>query len=371
MPVLTIGRVGLEVDLNHPAEAIWSSRFDQGKELVLRGFLTASSTTNARYLRNELIAQQGRLIAVTYTGDDLYNGFYILSESRIDVSPGSHHFGGFPYEVVLIRIGSDSRTELQSLLTGNTVTNAHTATAVPWLAFPAGALAVNVGDDTPTEFSRTGAAGQMNVLININRDTDPTWSVSPSSYYSGSVKLYTQGLLRAGLDLPKNDPADWSLENDFVRIRPSDYQGTSDGELDFFFHNGTSWSTTPISFHIDWDGSAKVSKWHFMTPLWNEPEEVRIRLKRDAETAPQALTPTNLISPCAGAPPMPLATTSMPGSTSFTKSPAQPPTPPPRVLDSSLTLAPSTATSGFSGPPSNALRTLPMGACEPTCPRPS
>lgn len=286
MAILTIGRVGLAVDLSHPSEAIFSSRFEQGKELVLRGFLTATSTTNERYLRTELLNQQGRLVAVTYTGDDQLDGFYILAESRIDVSPGTFKFGGSPFEVVLIRIGSDSRTELQSLLTGNTVTNSHSVSPVPWLAFPPGALAVNVGSDTPTEYSRTGEDGQMNVLLGINRDSDPTWSISPGSYYDGSVKLYTQGLLRSGVDLPKNDPTDWSLENGLVRIRPAVYQGTSNGELDFYFHNGSSWSTTEVSFQIDWNATSKIPKWHFMTCMWNEPEEVRIRLVRDAETSP-------------------------------------------------------------------------------------
>ena len=287
MPILRVGRVGTDtVDLNHPSEATITNRFESGRELMLRGFLTSTTVANARYLRTEILAQQGRLVALVYTGDDLFDGYYVLAESRVDIDPGTYRYGGFPYEIALIRIGSDSRTQLQSLLTGNTVTNAHSVTPSPWIAFPPNTLAVDVGGYNPTEAVRTGASGAMNLLVGLDRNADPTWSVTPGSYYGGSAKLYTQGLLRAGLDLPKNDPTDWIVENDFVRIRPAVYQGTSNGELEFYFHSGSAWSTTPVNFHIDWDGSTKVPRWHFMTPLWNEPEEVRIRLVRDAETSP-------------------------------------------------------------------------------------
>ena len=282
---LDVGRVGLDVDLGHPTETTHRATFDGGVETLFRGFIN-TSLANAKYLRSELLQQQGQLVAIRYSFDDTFDGYYLLAESRIDTTPLSYRAGIMPYEIAALRYGSDADVMLQSNLTGNTVTNAHSVTPTPWIAFPPGTLAVDVGSDSPTEFERTGEDGDMNVLINLDRDSDPTWSVTPANYYQGSAKILTEGLVRAGRGLPRNDPADWSLENGFIRMRPSAYQSTSDGELDFYWHNGTSWSTTPISFRIDWDGTDAITEWHYMTVLLNTPEQVTIRLVRDANTSP-------------------------------------------------------------------------------------
>ena len=78
----------------------------------------------------------------------------------------------------------------------------------------------------------------MAVFLDIPTTADPTWSIDPANYYDGSVKLYTEGRLRAGQDF-KNDPAYWEINNGLIRVRPSTFGGTSDGELDFSF-----WSTS-------------------------------------------------------------------------------------------------------------------------------
>lgn len=285
MAILTIGRVGLDdgLELGHPSEFRESLALDRGRQVVFRGFLRSTTVANAIALRTELLEQQGKLVACTYTGDTAFNGFYVLSDVTIDSVPSSYRQGLFPFEVGLIRIGSESRTELQSLLVGGTVTNAHSTVPVFWHASPPGALAYNAGSATPTEHSRAVVSGTMGVFLDIDVDEDPTWSINPSNYYDGSVKLYTGGQLRAGQDFA-NDPTDWSLENELVRIRPVNFQGSSNGRLDFYFWS-TTWSTN-IRFKVRWQDSVDIPAWHYMTCLRNDPEFVIIRLVRDAETAP-------------------------------------------------------------------------------------
>lgn len=284
MAVLTIGRVGLDVELPHPSEWSESARIDSGREIAIRGFLLAADSAQTSALRTELLEQMGKLTPVTYTLDPLLNGFYILTETRIDSLPVSYRGRGvYPFEVLLYRVGSDSRTELQSLLTAATVTNSHSITAQYWHATPPAALAYNVGSGAPLEKTRTTEDGAIAVYLDIPAQSDPTWSVAPGSYYGGAARLYTAGRLRAGQDFT-NTAADWSLENGLIRIRPVPYQGTSTGELDLYVWS-SGWSSN-IRWKILWSGTTKIPKWHYMTCIRNDPEVVVIRLVRDAETSP-------------------------------------------------------------------------------------
>jgi hypothetical protein len=284
MAILTIGRVGLDdaIELNHPSEFEESVALDdRGRQVIFRGFLKSTTLANAKALRSEMLEQQGKLVACTYSGDDSFDGFYVLSDVAISSVGGSYKYGYFPFEVILIRIGSETRTELQSLLTGGTVTNSHSTVPVQWHAVPPGTLAYNAGSATPTEHSRTAVSGEMGVLLGIDLDEDPGWSIPPANYYDGSVKLYTQGDLRAGQDF-RNDPADWSLENELVRIRPVTFQGSSTGRLDWFFWS-TSWSSA-VRFKVRWQDTTDIPAWHYMTCIRNDPDrhELDIALRRGA-----------------------------------------------------------------------------------------
>lgn len=285
MAILTIGRVGLDVELGHPSEWTERARFESGREITIRGFLQAATASEVAALRTELLEQTGKLIAVTYSLDPEFSMFAVTTEVRIDTMPTSYRINFFPFEIALFRIGSDSRTELQSLLTGATIVNAHSLTPQPWHAIPPAALAYNAGIGVaPTETSRDAEDGTMGIFLDIDPTEDPSWSVSPASYYGGAVKVLTQGRVRAGQDV-RNGPADWSLENGLIRIRPVPYQGTSTGELDMYLYSGSAWSTA-IRWKIMWSGSTKIPKWHYMTIVRNDPEMAIVRLVRDAETAP-------------------------------------------------------------------------------------
>ena len=284
MGTLRIGRVGLDVALRDPAE--WEeTRGFEDRTLTLRGFLNEPTYANTDYLRRELLEQQGQLIACTYSLDPHFDGFYILSSARVESVPVSYRGGGlFPFEVELFRIGSESRAELQSLLTVVDITNDHGITGVPFHAPPVDHLAYNAGSGTPTEISRTGTDGTLAVYTSIAASVDPTWAVAPSSYYGGAVELRVDNLLRAGLDAP-NKPTSWELENSLVRVRPTIYGGSSDGRFEVAWHDGTAWGTW-IKWRIDYAGTTVVPQWDFLTVIHNTPEMATVRLVRDAATVP-------------------------------------------------------------------------------------
>lgn len=286
MAVLTLGRVGLETqNLDHPRELEMDRSFDNSG-LVLRGFLYASSLANVKYLRSELLSQQGSLIAVTYSGDSYLDGFYILRSVNVQTILNSYRVNLFPFEVDLFYIGNHAGTELQSLLTVGDVNNDFSTDPVPFHAVPVGALAYNAGPTgTPTERTRESAEGNLSVFEDISFTEDPSWAVAPASYYLGSSKVYTQGLLRSGLHVPVNDPTDWYISNALIEVRAMNYQSTSNGRIELRFYDGSAWGSW-VAFYIRYDDSATIPQWHYFTVVRNTPECVTVRLVRDAATVP-------------------------------------------------------------------------------------
>lgn len=285
MAILTIGRVGLDVEMGHPSELSEERNLDAGRNLLLRGWLMGTSQATTLALRSELVDQIGQLVAVTYTLDTTIDGFYIPTDVRIEAVLSSYRGrGAYRFEVSLLRIGTDSRTELQSLITGAAITNSHSLAGDLWWAAPPGALAISTGTTAVIEHSRGTEDGVLGVFLGVSTDDDPTWSISPSGYYDGSARVFTGGRLRAGQDF-RNDPANWELTNGIIRVRPVTFGGSSTGRLDFSFHESAVWSTD-TTFKIVWANTTDLPAWHYMTCMRNTPELVILRLVRDAATAP-------------------------------------------------------------------------------------
>ena len=76
---LQIGRVSM----GYPSE-MTESRSVDSREFVLRGFIRDATRAQTEATRNALLEQQGQVIAISYTGDTHYDGFYLLSDVRID-----------------------------------------------------------------------------------------------------------------------------------------------------------------------------------------------------------------------------------------------------------------------------------------------
>lgn len=281
---LTIGRVGLDVDIGEPASWSETQTLDGGRRVNIRGWLQNTTLASAQALRTELLEQQGKLVACTYSRDTTFDAYFYLSDVRIESVEVSYSRRIFRFEVELVRAGSDSRIELQSLVTGAAITNSHALAGTLWHATPPGALAYDAGTTTPTEHSRASEDGVMAVYLDVDPDQDPTWSAPPSTFYDSAVEVVTQDRLRAGQDVI-SDPTNWQLSNGIVRVRPVTYQAASNGRFDFFFHDGTVWSQA-IRFKIVFGNSVDVPKWHYVTIVRNDPELATVRIVRDAETSP-------------------------------------------------------------------------------------
>lgn len=284
MAILTVGRVGLDVELGHPSE--WQdSRSIDSRDFVVRGFLRAATLANANALRTELLEQQGQMVAVTYTLDPNFDGYYILTDARVESVPVSYQRAIFPFEVGLVRIGSTSRVELQSNVTGTVLTNSHglLATEVrPVITPPVNHLAFDWPlSGSITSITRTCADGTLTSYQSPGEfGTDASWGCAPGDYYKGAVTLTVNGLMRAGLDSP-NTPASWVLDNGLLRIQPETSGGNTTGRILVDVYGGATYESQK-----DWsfDRSGKLASFSFLSVVRNSPEVATIRLQSGGTT---------------------------------------------------------------------------------------
>lgn len=288
--LLKVGRVGLDVELNSPQDVGFSGRED-GRRVIIGGYLRSSSLAQTKVLRSELLAQVGQLIAITYATDDGLDGFAILDQVDVDLSwrdgalLGS---GYFRFEIQVSYIDSHSETECQSLLSMVDAAEDHSTTASYWHSPPVGAKAYSAGFPTPSLIERPTVDGDIWVAYGMTNPTHPTWSVAPSAYYDGAVEVWAGDRLRAGRNMPM-DVTDWYITNGLMEIRPSAYQGTTDGEIEVRFYDGTAWGSW-TDFKVVWAGTNDVPGWDFVTILQNTAAAVTVRLTRDALESPFAST---------------------------------------------------------------------------------
>jgi len=275
---LHIGRVGLDLDLDHPAK--WTdSRGLEEREMVVSGFLKSTSVENTKVLRSELLEMQGQVIAVTYSNDSHFDGFYVLGDVRIGTTLTSYAYRGlFPYEIGLFRIGSKSRVELQSNVTGTVLTNTVgllSSEVTPFIAPPIGHLAFRWEAGSVTSFTRETEDGTMTIYTSAGDfSKDASWGADPATYYSGACELYVGATLRlrSGLDVP-HDPGNWQISNGSIRLQP---ETGNTGRIEMEVYQDAGWeSLKDMAFS---DDGTKVSGWDYFTVTRNDPEAVIIRL---------------------------------------------------------------------------------------------
>ncbi len=290
MGLLTVGRVGLDVSLDKLTRYRERAR-DVAWRTDITGYLRSTTLALTNILRTELLNQSGDLIPITYSTDANLDGFYLLDSVDMDISArqtSQQGVGYVPFRLAVTRIGSYAQTELQSLLTMVDAAEDFATSESFWWAPSIGAQAVDAGGATPVIVSRDGEDGTMSIATDMVKGTNPSWSIPVADYYDGAAELWAGDRLRTGTDMPM-DPTDWYITNSLMEVRPDDYQGTSSGEIEVRFHDGTSWGSW-VQFFINWSASNKVPSWNYVSIVRNSAAAVTIRLVRDAAEAPFSTT---------------------------------------------------------------------------------
>jgi len=280
---LRIGRVGLDVELNEPQFLGYRGTGD-GRQLNISGYLRAETLEETQILRNELIAQIGKLVTIAYDTDDTLNGAAIITDADIDIRWTDGALldpGYFRFEITCEWLGSFAELEYQSLLSMVSAAEDFDTTPSFWHSPPVGARAYSAGGAAPSLIERPTEDGPILVAYNIPPGTHPTWSVDPADYYRGGVELWAGGYLRAGRDMPM-DPADWEINAKTIRLRPAvSSPGVSNGRFELAVWNGSDWESW-VTFRISWADMSFIPRWDYVTCLRNDAEAVTVRLVRDA-----------------------------------------------------------------------------------------
>lgn len=278
MGVLTIGRVGLDLDLE-ASDLRMSTRRDPIMR-ISGEVAPAAGAGPATSIRDELMrmAQAGDLVTpVSLSSDPTIDGYYEIVD--ITLQAGIASLSGFyPFRATMVRYGSQGGVGLESRLTIGLRANDHSitfATTEPfWGVFDGANLVIDAGPTAYTVVTRTGAEGAMRVL----RDLPNTllslisWQ-DVAEYYTGATKVEVGTTLRvlAGIDAA-DDPANWRLDNGLVRVTPN---GTN-ARLNVQHHDGSQWETAK-TYDLK-VASSEISAFERLAILRNDPAATTIRL---------------------------------------------------------------------------------------------
>lgn len=285
MAELRIGRVGFDVDIPNP-NRIRSSVGSRNHRVVLEFEIRSSSLANTKAIEAELKqhAELQHVVAVTLNDDSFMDGFYRVTDVDIDAEDYALNSTGlFDGRVTLERVGGVGAVKFESAIQGLLFDNDYgldeSEVDYTW-APPVGAKAItDVGPAAtpPSAFDRTTADGTIRVFKDVDKTYAPTWSVAPTTYYSGAAKIELGGYTRAGLDAPE-DLTSWKISTGIVDLFAD---GSNDGALNL----QSTVDQTPYGFNIVFESTTDIPGWNYPSIIHNEPEVCVLSLTRDADEA--------------------------------------------------------------------------------------
>lgn len=292
---LRVGRVGWDAEKIRLGGSAARSQESEWQESI-SGSVIGATFEEAKAIRSELLAQVGKVVAVTWAFDPFLDAFYYLQGVSVEASHREVSLqdpGNFPFELNLERFGTSAEVEIESLMTHAVLSDSLTggdahgidSSEAQFGHSPSiGALAYSIGVETSTAHTRDTADGIIPFIYYLP-DISPRWSVEPSGYLLGAVNFTHQGFIRAGHAI-SNDVTTWQLSNGLLRITPGvDGGGLSNGQILFEVWDGTAWST-PTAFEILYNATTSIPRWHYISIERNTPEGITIALTRDAEESP-------------------------------------------------------------------------------------
>lgn len=283
MPSLKIGRVGFGVNVIGPKD--WqTSASDRRTRHRLRGTLNPKTTlADAQALRTELLRQQGQQVAVVYDYDTTFNGFYVLSDVRIDANHADAALQGtglFRFDIDLDEIGSAQAVMALSKIDGLLIANDYgiieSEAKYTWCP-PVGAEAVRDAGNPSTGHERVTPDGNIRVYIGVDPDLDPTYSVDPADYYKAAAAIELGGYTRTGVDAPE-DLTSWKITTGVVDL-------FADGSNDGVINLQHSVDQTAYGFQIKFNSTTPIPAWNYPSIEYNTPEVCVLTLTRDANEA--------------------------------------------------------------------------------------
>ena len=284
MAILTVGRIGLDVTLSDPVG--FTERSDgNAVTLSITGHIKNLTTLEqAIAMKEEMLAQVGRIVPLTYATDPSIDGFYLLGSANIPTDRQYLPYINFvfPFTMELTRIDSPT---WEMTYTGGVIPNAHSVTATPdkgmcaipssftWASDPTGAITsatVNCdGDDVRIFYALDPG------------DTGPEYAIAPADFYDGGCEIWVDSRLRAGAHRRLPSFTTLMLTNHLAKIEVSD--SVSGGDIDISHFDGTAWRLK--DYNLRWDGASNENgAWEDCFIVRNDPEEVSVQFIKPRAT---------------------------------------------------------------------------------------
>lgn len=228
--------------------------------------------------QDNLTNMRGQVVPVTFTDKTDFDGYYAVKSVSTDYMDFDSAVLTSGWSITLVRLGTESEIEIESVLNGSPRSNDHGLTGQRWHSAAAGHYSYYTGSTTPSTVSRAGDGFSINTYTNVPTAVDPRWSIGPSNYLDGAAEIArADGRVFTGVN-HSMDPTDWQVSNGLVRVSPN---ATNAGRFDVEHWDGAWRSKT----YVLNDGSNLNSAWEAMAVLHNDPDECVIRLVRSATSA--------------------------------------------------------------------------------------
>ena len=193
---MTIGRVGTDITLTEPSS--WSESSDG--VVTISGTIRDVGTQDGSFLREQLIGLADpygeQFVPVTVGHDSDRNGWYQVLDVSVDHMLGAtENHGARGWSATLRRLPYRSQPRYELHKYGTVWTNSHsitTGTFRGYVALPATATAVDLGDDTYTNFRVTRTADTGSVAWYTGQsmyDTVISAYVPLEDAYDGAAKI--------------------------------------------------------------------------------------------------------------------------------------------------------------------------------------
>lgn len=287
MSNFTIGRVGLDVDVNNIVA--WEDSGDMLRVTALTTGTVAQALRIRQQLAGYVNSADEPFVPVTWSDRPSVNGIYRVRDASVDNGTGAAASGIFAIDMTLEPVQGASAPAFEAISLGAVRTNAFgfvAATAKPWFGVPYDSRGYDPGVSvTPTFAGRAGADGTVLVYCdggNYLYDAKSSFFLAPTAWYKNAATLKVKGDIVTGRQV-QNAPADWEISNGLVRL-----QG-GPGRWVISWWNGAAWTGNlnyvyPMVYIPGGNPTTFAGDPHTITVLRNGPEAVGIRLTYDSDS---------------------------------------------------------------------------------------
>lgn len=268
--VLTIGQLTL-----NETNILQDSADSNGERVIqLVGLETSCEVATISILKDNIMSLLGRLMPVQFQYKNSYNGYYVVTDVKIEYEKWYQGSTVFGWSMSLGIVGPDNAVDIESRLANVVRSNNFSLAGERWHAPAIDHYGYYVGAVSPSLVTRQSETGAITVYRAIPAGVNPRWGSPVGSFLSGRVRYLDNGTERIGVRnlVPTTG---WELNNGLVRVRSATQAGTT---LFIAVYDGSAWQELPWDVRVG--GSSLLPATHFQsaTVTRNDPEAVNLRI---------------------------------------------------------------------------------------------